>query len=467
MTDKTKNYNLVDEDWIPVLWNNGEYSRVGIRTALTKAGKIRQIAASNPMDRFAILRFLLAVLYWCKGNPPYAEKSKLRSGFPVEWFNKLDSERECFNLLGDCRRFYQSSDAHNKRPVTDLIQEIPTGHNAIHFRHSIDSVVGLCPACCAMGLLRLPLFSVSGLPDLKAGINGTPPIYATNLGNNLLASFQANWTYAVELGRPTWTHGFNEKLKKRVPMLTGLTMVSRRVWLHDPSPTSGCCNLCGEKNKALIKTCEYKTAGSQQNETWSDPNVVYQTTKPTKSLKAQDLTKSGVFRMDKPWPEFISELFLSDKFINEEESTNLHIVGFATDKAKNVDVWERTIIVNPTKDACSDISDLAKTWRNEGRSIERQMASKYTGSKEHLAAARPNIEHRVSENLDHMIAEDKEFFQEAAKQYTPMMKILAKSLSPGASLSAAFKRQQILRTTPRVTPKKASVDKSKTEKGGK
>ena len=35
-----------------------------------KQARIRQIAASNPMDRMAILRFLLALLYWCKGNPP-------------------------------------------------------------------------------------------------------------------------------------------------------------------------------------------------------------------------------------------------------------------------------------------------------------------------------------------------------------------------------------------------------------
>ncbi len=48
------NYNLLKESWIPVLWKNGNSSRVGIIEALTHAGRIRQIAASNPMDRVAI-----------------------------------------------------------------------------------------------------------------------------------------------------------------------------------------------------------------------------------------------------------------------------------------------------------------------------------------------------------------------------------------------------------------------------
>ena len=81
-------YNLLEEKWIPVLWKQGNTSRVGIMEALTQAGHIRQIAASNPMDRVAILRFLLALLYWCNGNPP-DDKDSI-SSFPSDWFKKLN-----------------------------------------------------------------------------------------------------------------------------------------------------------------------------------------------------------------------------------------------------------------------------------------------------------------------------------------------------------------------------------------
>ncbi len=45
------NYNLLDEKWIPVLYRDGTWDRVGVRKALEDAARIRQIAASNPMDR--------------------------------------------------------------------------------------------------------------------------------------------------------------------------------------------------------------------------------------------------------------------------------------------------------------------------------------------------------------------------------------------------------------------------------
>lgn len=37
-------FNLIEAAWIPILYMDGRYERVGIRTALTKAGRIRQIA---------------------------------------------------------------------------------------------------------------------------------------------------------------------------------------------------------------------------------------------------------------------------------------------------------------------------------------------------------------------------------------------------------------------------------------
>ena len=43
-------FNLVGENWIPVLYADGRAERVGIRKVLTDARSIRQISASNPME---------------------------------------------------------------------------------------------------------------------------------------------------------------------------------------------------------------------------------------------------------------------------------------------------------------------------------------------------------------------------------------------------------------------------------
>ncbi len=59
-------YNLLREPWIPVLRHDGMFLRLGIIDALSQAHLIREIASSNPMDRVAIFRLLLSILYWCK-----------------------------------------------------------------------------------------------------------------------------------------------------------------------------------------------------------------------------------------------------------------------------------------------------------------------------------------------------------------------------------------------------------------
>jgi len=52
-------YNLLIERWIPVIRHDGKYDRVGIREALTQAGGIRQIAASNPIDPLKVRKLSL------------------------------------------------------------------------------------------------------------------------------------------------------------------------------------------------------------------------------------------------------------------------------------------------------------------------------------------------------------------------------------------------------------------------
>jgi CRISPR type I-E-associated protein CasA/Cse1 len=196
MNQKTEDYNLLEEDWIPVLYSNGDHKRVGIRTALLEAGSIRQIAASNPMDRLAILRFLLALLYWCKGNPSRDVSTDFRDSFPADWFPKLDQNQDFFNLLGEGKRFYQCTPSGSGKspetlPANYLVHEIPTGTNICHFRHSTDKVDGLCPACCAMGLLRLPLFATSGGRGKPPGINSKPPVYFIPTGSGDSATLVA------------------------------------------------------------------------------------------------------------------------------------------------------------------------------------------------------------------------------------------------------------------------------------
>jgi hypothetical protein len=61
VTTSNIDFNLVDEPWVPILLHNGKVERYGIRETLLKAGNIRQLACSNPMDRAARGLALLVV----------------------------------------------------------------------------------------------------------------------------------------------------------------------------------------------------------------------------------------------------------------------------------------------------------------------------------------------------------------------------------------------------------------------
>lgn len=110
-------YNLLDEAWIPVLYRDGRWERVGIRKALEDAGRIREVAASNPMDNVALLRFLLAVLQWCKASLSDEDRKTLQTtkGIPTHWLQgKLGTTSKpnpAFHLLGERPKGGEAVDA--------------------------------------------------------------------------------------------------------------------------------------------------------------------------------------------------------------------------------------------------------------------------------------------------------------------------------------------------------------------
>ncbi len=462
-------YNLLEEKWIPVLFKNGTTSRVGIIEALINASQIRQIAASNPMDRVAVLRFLLALLYWCKGDPP---DKPTRNSFPKDWFEKLKDNKDCFNLLGAGKRFYQDCKARRTRPVTDLIQEVPAGNNFWHFRHSTDKADGLCSVCCALGLLRLPLFSVSGLsgpgePNLMAGINGVPPVYVVPWGKSLFDILLVNWTECTNIGEPSWNHTsplLNDD--DDIPLLVGLTLLPRKVWLHEPDSTSEFCIGCGRR-EPLIKAIEFQTAGKQENVKWNDPHVVYVEGNKRRSLRAEDLTRAGRFRMDRSCPDLLARIVEASSTV-----TSLLIVGFATNKAKNIDVWERFVEL-PRE---SNKSTFFQQWQDRAKGIEAWLRKIIRGKRKPrkndiqvavsaIFGIRPHVESEVSENAGVLLTAGGDAWEQASRAYSPLMAAVAKSLSPGFTASAVQRRKQIAGVRPDIREQTKEPGKSR-KKGG-
>ena len=318
MNEKPTNYNLLVEQWIPVLMTDGKYGRVNIREALTQAGRIRQLAASNPMDRVAILRFLLALLYWCRGNPPDGGGVTSDNSFPPDWFTKLDDHADCFNLLGEGKRFYQDrgllrGKQEGYRPIGDLLQEFPTETKIAHFRHVRDGQYGLCPACCSVGIIRFCTFANAyGHGKYTSSVNGPTPAYAISQGLTLLQTLLLNWPENASQERePPW-------LCDRSPAQADLDIVtvfawrSRRLWLGDCGSSDELCSYCG-KPARLIRRLAFtgnwqppvQARGTQKKFWDQDPHLIFEEVSGKQSRVAEDIT--GVESDDDYQPKAVGE----------------------------------------------------------------------------------------------------------------------------------------------------------------
>jgi len=475
-------YNLLSQNWIPVLYHNGLFNRVGILTALEDAHRIRQIAASNPMDRVAITRFLLALLYWCKGNPPSEHEATTGGPFPAEWFSKLEENRERFDLFGETRRFYQYKKAvgEDKRLTANyLVHEVPTGTNAWHFRHSTDEVNGLCPGCCAIGLLRLPAFATSGGRGKPPGINSKPPFYAIPLGRSLAATLRLSWRPAAELGTPAWEKPDVQLPRSgQVPLLTGLTWLPRRVWLEQPEEPKDYCISCGRK-ESLIRRTVFAPIGSTKTEegepvrAWCDPHVIYGTSSKGEisSLHARDALGAADAAAGQ-WAGILAGLLRKGQSAN---ASAWWIVGFSTvQNDKYLEAVECLILCDiehaPQEQREQCLKNLEQ-WRKGKADLVKKLRpeNEKSGRREHpeitsmLASIGPHVENQVSELTGSLIADGEPAWQEAAKTFRPMMRVAAQSLSPGFTSQAARKRNRIASAIPEITPK---AKKARRGKGG-
>ncbi len=249
-------FNLLSEKWIPVLRHDGTFERIGIRTALCEAGSIRQIAASNPMDRVALLRFLLAVLMWCKDDAKsaLASLSETSVGIPRDWLPKLANHEAAFNLLGDDTRFYQDPTLKDQpsRPIADLLAEFPGAYSVNHIRHVVhDGSYGFCPACCALGILRLSVWAPANA-SYPASVNPGSAAYAIAEGENLLLTLGANLPkVTAQADQAPWLLTTPPDAPDAV---ANLAWRPRKLWLNVAGEQGSCAN-CGGSGVLVRDLC--------------------------------------------------------------------------------------------------------------------------------------------------------------------------------------------------------------------
>lgn len=68
-------YNLMDRPWIPVTMADGSFQCLSIVEVLERADRIHSIDGDIPLQRFALVRLLLAIIYGTFGHLCVSEQS--------------------------------------------------------------------------------------------------------------------------------------------------------------------------------------------------------------------------------------------------------------------------------------------------------------------------------------------------------------------------------------------------------
>lgn len=303
-------YNLLGEEWIPVLYNNGKFHRVSILEAFKQAREIHCIASARPLDHFAINRFLTTLLYWkadLGGGVEQIRKALLNGEMPSKVFDGIKDERRCFDLLDDKAPFMQDPTVKKdkkgkvtqKKSVGSLFAEFACGTNIAHFHHGDDKNMRLCLPCVTLGMLRVVSWTQSGGQGLTPSVHGAPPIMAIATGNNLSVTLGLNLVpLEGKMGKAKWSgHFMPTDSAKGISYLEAFTWNPRRIYL--PEPQQGFCWNCGLSNVPVVGQIVYEkneNAKSLKNKNktipfiWKDPSAFYFPPKEKSKAKKKEAT---------------------------------------------------------------------------------------------------------------------------------------------------------------------------------
>ena len=436
------NYNLLDEPWIPVLSNDGHFHRWGLLDVLKQTDRVQQFASSNPMDRVALLRLFLAILYWTRGNPPEADRAQPTELFPVATLTPLNERRESFNLLGDDKRFYQfhtlGAEVDSGSAAGYLIHEVPTGTNPWHFRHTTDNQDGLCPACCAMGLVRLPAFTTIGGRGWTTGVNGTPPIYAIPKGATLGETLARSWRPVPSLGVPAWIEPDAGLPKEgEIPILTGLTWLPWRVWLGEPGSEALVCANCGRQGPTIRRCVRAQTQKPARvgQPPWQDPHAVG---------NPRPLTATHPVRypaaVTEQWVKVRTQIRQNGEFGRWPNSA-VEVVALASDKAHCLDIVDFCLPAKEVSDSGAGVDAVHLRWRKSLDQYRRELMAQRWGGGPRLAAVLPQVLNIVASDASDSIMGGGTAAQGIPTESRFLIESIARSFAPDPTVTAARRRR--------------------------
>ncbi len=238
--------NLTTDDWIPIVWNNGNSGIVSLREAFERGEEIRDLAV-RPHERISLMRLLICIAQAALDGPnDQADWKTCLPRIVPAALDYLDRWRHTFELFGNGQRFLQvanlkkpatkSNDDDEGNSTSKLDLALATGNNTTLFDNSGGSERAFTAAELALMLTTFQCFSPCGTigvalwnggptlgwssyPKVKPGQSTHAPCLSGNIlhsylrARNLLDSLHCNLITKEQVegfcghdawGKPEW-----------------------------------------------------------------------------------------------------------------------------------------------------------------------------------------------------------------------------------------------------------------------
>lgn len=406
-------YSVLTEPVIPVLWLDGTNSAVGIREAFLRAHEIRDIQGETPLERYALLRLLIAfAMDMLHPKTSYDRRDLLDAGkFDQETFDQYtalcEKDGPRFDLFDRDHPFMQSKydeklDEKAEKSVANLFPSLPSGNNHMFIDHRFENEHYIKPDRALGALCAIYLFCAPAAHGYPSSINNKPPIYITIMGINLFETITENMIAIKEAGSIDYGLGLApwrientvipSKKFASVSLIEAYTWMPRRITL-----------LCDDDG--FIRRILYQQGHNfQGNDLWKDPHVPYVCVKdsyvPVRPVLGKQLWRdvaSLTYSGDAAKIPFA--LYRLNQIMEDDELPNyipVSMLGFILENGK-YDIWYEDTLSIPKN--ILENEESAILLRNDVTLIEKTSTSLLTSIKKYVDQPR-----QKSQSIEHEIA---------------------------------------------------------------
>ena len=389
-------YSVIHDPVIQVRNSCGVIEELGLREIFARAHELEDIVADNPMEKYAVLRLIIAfAMDMLHPEDSYDRQELLSEGkFDMEVFDtyvqECESQGPRFDLFDEEHPFMQSKftaeeKIAERKSVSELFQAIPSGNNHMFFDHRLENVHIVSSSQAFRAMCSLYVFCTAGAQGYPSGVNNTPPVFVFISGKCLFDTIIMNMLSKAEAGNieygcgsVPWRYGAPVEPKKTYP---SVNMLEALTW--QPRKTV----LIPDENGSVVFVCLQQGKNFIGNSLWVDPHVPYRKKKDDTytTLKPEEgralWRDVGTLVLDREHRRYRQPTILAtlSNIIDDPGRTiNISSSGVVSSNAKLVDLSEHSLSL-----PCFllEVDYLAELFRDDVEAIESVQQQLYDSVK--------------------------------------------------------------------------------------